>query len=244
MVALSRLKVSWYRNYMLTEIASYIHGFSLCVDRAVVSRQIIGNKFWFIDIPRTGTSSLKDCLGQMYGHVYGKSYDRERDARRFNLIKDHATSRQLVTLLGSEAWGNLYTFTFVRNPWDRYLSLYRYRIASGSLNESVSFEQYVHALRGNGRCAKCNPFDAEVYHRSMSSYILDANDNVLVKHVFRYEDRESGLGSIETALGIRVERIHKERLGDGDYRNAYSQEMSNIVGEFYSEDVSLFCYDF
>src|SRR5207248_10065707 len=93
-------------------------------------RQVEEAGIWFVDIPRTGSTSLKLALEQRFGSEFGKEYLRETGKRTPKVIRDHRTAIEVRNFLSPAVWERLFTFSIVRNPWDRCYSLFQYRIAN------------------------------------------------------------------------------------------------------------------
>src|SRR5438552_9191698 len=80
-------------------------------------RQVEHAGIWFVDIPRTGSTSLKLALAEHFGSEFGKSYVREDCRLTKKVIADHTTAIRAQQILSPELWKRLFTFTIVRNPW-------------------------------------------------------------------------------------------------------------------------------
>ena len=68
------------------------------------------HKFVFIHIPKTGGTSIESIF-----------IDNAN-------IKDVNGKHDMVSDIGSVFLKKYFTFTFVRNPWDRMVSYYKFRI--------------------------------------------------------------------------------------------------------------------
>ena len=73
--------------------------------------------FTFIDIPKTATTSIHQCLESIYdGYtqpILGDNDDRRHKSLQYRLQDDQNVS-------------NTYIFTVVRNPWSRFVSMWKY----------------------------------------------------------------------------------------------------------------------
>lgn len=84
--------------------------------------QVKKNGFWFVDIPRTSSSSIKIELAHMYGKAYSKINLLERNLidKKYTLdkspFKNHLTAIEMKRILGEKIWDEIFTFTLVRNP--------------------------------------------------------------------------------------------------------------------------------
>ena len=81
---------------------------------------------FFIDIPRTSSTSIRAELGRCFGIAHRKSERRAIKVLRLQLSRDHWPAEKMRQFLGPSLWEKLFTFTVVRNPWDRTLSFYRH----------------------------------------------------------------------------------------------------------------------
>src|SRR5437763_7685817 len=121
-------------------------------------KEIESAGFWFVDIPRTSSTSLKLALGQRFGTEFGKQYARETGVRTQKVIPDHATAIEMRKLLSPELWSRLFTFSVVRNPWDRCYSLFRFRIAMKAIPASFPFPEYLSLLEQRNTRHRYSPF--------------------------------------------------------------------------------------
>lgn len=73
--------------------------------RSRMRRRIQDAGFWFVDIPRTGSTSLKQALGELYGEAFGKRYCRELDARAGDTFFPDHTRAYVVRDLVRQKYG-------------------------------------------------------------------------------------------------------------------------------------------
>ena len=135
--------------------------------------------FWFVDIPRTSSSSIRIELGKSFGRAYAKKNIVEKEYSAPQFLKDHIPAREMQVLLGRSIWDRIYTFTMVRNPWDRTYSMFQYRLRKErNIPNQWSFQDYVYAL--NRATCDTEFFKNRSYLYGASEYILDGNDNIIV----------------------------------------------------------------
>jgi len=213
--------------------------------RMLLRKKVKHAGLWFVDIPRTSSSSIKSGLTDAFGREYGKSYDRESGARSKLVVEDHTPALKVRRLLGDELWEQLFTFSFVRNPWDRFYSLYCFRRATKCLAENLSFYEYVEKLEEFRFRDRDSPFSRHEYHLPMLDYLKDHEDNLVIQRVFRFEERESSLKELSERVGIALKFSKKEVLSEsGRYRKVYDSRTKDIVARFYKDDIEYFEYDF
>ena len=110
-------------------------------------RDVRKNGFWFVDIPRTSSSSLRTELAAKYGSNYGKGSLFDRTYTVSRSVPAHIPAVRARRRTGERLWDNSFTFSMVRNPWDRFLSIYWYARKAGVLPESFTFRDCVKQFR-------------------------------------------------------------------------------------------------
>jgi hypothetical protein len=210
-------------------------------------RQVEAAGIWFVDIPRTGSTSLKLALAEQFGSEFGKSFLREDAQTTEKVILDHTTARRVRQILSPELWNRLFTFSIVRNPWDRCYSLFRYRIANNEIPAAFPFSEYLTLLeRKNTRRHPYTPFRKGFYFMPMCDFVLDEEDKQLVSYIGRFEEREECMLVLREKTGVEFSGSRRaEVIGQpGDYRKAYCNEGMEIVARIYRDDIERFRYQF
>jgi len=209
-------------------------------------RQVEDAGIWFVDIPRTGSTSLKLALAAQFGSEFGKSYLREGAQTTEKVIPDHATAIQVRQILSPDLWNRLLTFSIVRNPWDRYYSLFRYRIANNEIPAAFPFSEYLALLERHNTRHPYTPFVYPPFFMPMCDFVLDEEGNQLVNHIGRFERWEDCMAMFKEKMDLDFSGLSRaEVLGKpGDFRKAYCSEGVEIIARIYRDDVERFGYDF
>lgn len=88
------------------------------------------NNFLFIHLPKTGGNSLQAALEKYSDDEIVSPYASQDGIERFSIrneklgVEKHATLGRYREIFGSQVCDQLYTFTVIRNPWDRAMSHY------------------------------------------------------------------------------------------------------------------------
>ncbi len=201
--------------------------------------------FWFVDIPRTSSSSIQYDLYKHFGIAYGKKSVIEKRYATPQIFKNHLPAKKMSALLGNSIWESIFTFTMVRNPWDRTYSMYNYRQKRGGIPKEWSFRDYVLALGKSSSETKF--FRAHAFRYGASEYVLGENGEIIVDYIAKYENRSHDLQIISSRLNI-------DRLGELSIQSAspknkhyskfYDAETSGIIRNLYAKDIELFDYQF
>ena len=155
------------------------------------------------------------------------------------VLTKHSTALEARDALGPEVWTRYVTFSFVRHPFDRTLSLYRY-IADWADPPKPSISQRlglravpkrgdrtdwpeVRAFRATRSVSEFIRHPALEHALSMqpqSTSLCDADGHLLVDVVGRYEQLASDVGRVQETLGLpavplRSANVSRRRTGDG-----------------------------
>jgi Sulfotransferase family len=180
--------------------------------------------FVFIHINKTGGSSIEHALG---------------------LRVRHWTALELRQRLGARHWERKFRFAFVRNPWDKVASHYRYRVRSnrGGLGDNpIPFNEWVSRAYEQRDPAY---FDSPRWFMEQVDWISDGDDHSLVSFVGRFENLEEDFAHVCAAIGRPSLRLpHLNPSGLTDFRRHYDDDTAAIVARRFARDIDRFGYTF
>ena len=188
------------------------------------------SKTIFIHIPKTaGVSLVKAIFGDVSFEGHRSFY--------FNSIALNIKNEKY------------FSFTFVRNPFDRLYSAYKF-LQNGGMNhldklvfqthlsEFNDFEDFI--LNGLNR-----KLIYKITHLiPQHEYLCDKKGSILVDFVGRFEHLESDILLLSTILSKDIKLSHHNYNKKLDYREAYTSEMINKVNQIYQKDIDIFKYTF
>ena len=206
--------------------------------------QILHHGLWFVDVPRTSSSSIRAELAGHFGSVHGKTELFEEEFAAKSLFSAHQPASRMRRILGERAWEEIFTFTMVRNPWDRAVSLYAYRRRIGDIPEEWTFRDYV--LRLGEANANTEYFQYYGYRWAAADFLVDSDGELLVDFVGRFETREHDLKHVAARVGFEgLGRLALQAASRGKpYRDFYDPETVAVIRTLHRKDIELFGYDF
>jgi len=137
-----------------------------------------------------------------------------------------------------------FTFGFVRNPWDRMSSFYRYLIEKRPRTEVDtvgSFKDFlIQAEAGVEWIQKLYSM------KSQLDYFTHSNDQIEVDFLGHFEFLNKDFASIVKQIGLSVSLCHANKSTNthNDYRKSYDDEMIEIISTRFAEEIDLFGYNF
>jgi hypothetical protein len=150
-----------------------------------------------------------------------------------------------------EEYERYFKCAFIRNPWDRLLSAFRFltsggmtekdrRWADANLKPFADFDDFVRRWVSLPNVSSWQHFKPQ--HR----FICDPWGRVQVDFVGRFERLEEDVSTIARRIGVegRLPRLNQGPPRDADYRSYYTTETRDIVADAYRRDIELFGYDF
>lgn len=141
-------------------------------------------------------------------------------------------------------WQGFRKLAIVRNPWDKTVSDYFWRIQG--LQAPPSFAAYVEALVAGESLGGVVPLG---FHDNWPMYTI--NDQVVADTVVRFEQLQQGLSVFFAAAEIpwdgwlpRSKGGHRPQNATRDYRSYYTSSLRRMVGCLYAAEIEHFGYRF
>jgi len=182
------------------------------------------HKFIFVHICRTGGTSIEVHF------KHGKF--------------DHRGYSEYIEQFGMNVWNEYFTFSFVRNPWDKILSYYmlRRQIAGNKRKgDNLSFRDWVLQFENNLKGENAIGGDKGIPQYNQ----LFSDDVQLTDFIGRFENLQEDFNIICDKIGIPRQQLpHKNKTKHKHYTKYYDDETRQIVAERYAKDIEYFGYKF
>ncbi len=203
-----------------------------------------GNKeYIFISVAKAASSSINISLNHF---LYPEP--------KFH----HMGIKEIKNYFPSLDISKYYKFAFVRNPWDRFLSLYNdmtlqrngnKRVMNYSLLEN-KYRTIFHKKKNFKEFAKSFESSSwlnEAHFKSQFEY-LSINGELSMDFIGRFENLNNDWAHIRNELGLNyLDALSSEReskIKINNYRDCYDDETAEIVARIYRKDIELFEYKF
>ena len=191
------------------------------------------HKFIFIEVNKTGTTTINRSL-----HKYGEP--RKGKTRHLSISQILHNDSQI---------SNYFRFTFVRNPWDRCVSLFNYRVQKRSLYKDLCFNEFIQSLKentfkewykNNYNNLKSGPVSCpQVF------FLYNENEEIKMDFIGKFENLQEDFNIVCDKIGIPKQQLpHKNATKHKHYTEYYDDETKQIVAEKYAKDIEYFGYEF
>ncbi|MBV1928444.1 MAG: sulfotransferase family protein [Gammaproteobacteria bacterium] len=185
----------------------------------------------FIHVPKAAGTSINRA-------IYGRTLGHYRAAE----IEDKFPS----------LYSDCFTFSFVRNPWDRLYSAYKFAKSGGTESMGVAnprryripefecFERFVFEW-----FYKKDLVEEDYIFQPQYSFVCDEGLNLMVDYVGKIESLDKDILFVENKLsrGLDVGYVNATKKGGGIESVYTSADMIELVRLKYSKDIELFNYD-
>lgn len=210
-----------------------------------------GRRYIFVHIPKTGGTALALALEDRAMKDDILIGDTPKARRRKGRLKElesagrlwkHSTLADIRGLATDEEIRDFFTFTLVRNPWDRLVSYYHWLKTQNfdhpavAMAKRLDFSAFLHAAETR----------VSVAAQSYASYLRTADGAELCDLFIRLEHFDADVRPLEAHLGFRLAPLAIANRSDRhrDWRGYYSDRDRETVGEICAEDINRFGYHF
>ena len=167
-----------------------------------------------------------------------------------NWFKIDRTTKHLIASTAKKIyepyWDDYFKFSFVRNPWDRMVSMSRYsnfygcRIEGGKLNVNEYMKRWSNSEidpRSKSKTENIKPIKNAVYLNIL---------NEELDFIGRFENLLEDFGKVCSILNCKNKLPHSQynKKTPKRYTEYYNDETQQIVAEKYAKDIEYFGYEF
>ena len=210
-----------------------------------------GRRYIFIHIPKTGGTALTLALEgrAMKDDVIVADTPKGRARRKrvkgvetAGRLWKHSTLTDIQGLASAEEIAEFFTFTLVRNPWDRMVSYYHWLRVQDfahpavALAKRLDFSAFLNAPETRAS------FAATPY----GSYMCDSRGKERCNLFLRLEHFAEDVAPLEAHLDFRLGPLPRANISDRarDWRGYYSDADAALLAALCAEDIARFGYGF
>lgn len=214
----------------------------------IISR---GRRFIFVHIPKTGGTALTLALearAMKDDILIGDTPKARARKGRLKGVKTagrlwkHSTLSDIQGLVTPQETAEFFTFTLVRNPWDRAVSYYHW----------LRDQSFAHPAVGLAKTHDFAGFLAHPQTRTAfalwpaSAYLRDGQGQERASAFLRLEHLNDDAAALEAHLGFRLDPLARANLSDRavDFRRYYTPASADLLAEVCAEDIARFGYRF
>lgn len=190
-------------------------------------------KFIYIRVAKTGTTSIVDYLFPKEKSQHWKAYLNKINTKIKNwenFDSNHYPLYKVKEVISNEKYNNYLKFSFVRNPYERCVSAWKYNIKMGYTSSEKNLLQFVREL---------NPTDINSKYLNQYDFVNGCD------FIGKYENLQENFDIICDKIGIPKQKLpHKNATEHKHYTEYYDDETRSIVAEKYAKDIKYFGYKF
>jgi hypothetical protein len=185
------------------------------------------HKWAWVAINKTATTSLSSVL--------------VRKSVPANKSQKHQTLLEIHDILTQQQFDEYFKFSFVRDPWDRIVSLYLYRTRRRR-NRRIGFEDWLkkqHDIiqRGGG----------DKFTAPQTFWLKDNSGVINMNFIGKVENIDRDWSKVCRLMGIEYHKLpvlKKGRKNISKYRKYYTDTALLLHKKLYSEDIKFLDYEF
>lgn len=208
-----------------------------------------GRKYIFIHIPKTGGTSMALALESramkddiMMGDTPKARRRRARlsDVQTAGRLWKHSTLSDIDGLASAQQIASYFTFTLVRNPWDRVVSYYHWLQTQSfdhpavRLAQSSTFTQFINHAHTQ----------LSLSSAPASFYMTDLRGHEHCRAYIRLEHLDTDAQPLWDHLGFTLDLPHENRSNRVDYRRYYTDADASLIARTCAADIARFGYAF
>lgn len=181
--------------------------------------------FAFIHVNKAGGTSVVEALAE------------HEDVQPH--VRDHDQATIYRAHLGEALWSEMFSFAFIRNPWDRMVSSYEFR---RQYMPDARAPHIIAAAQLSFREWMLGPVAGDPLDREWSDQlwmVCDHDWQPIVSQIYLYDDLFFGVADACCKIGIERPPLGEFNKTDrADYRDYYDAETDALVRERFARDLA------
>jgi len=200
------------------------------------------NKIIFIHIPKCGGTSIENSINLIEKGMYWGN--NRVIAKRINFFYElqHMPYSSYLKLV--KDINKFYTFSFVRNPFDRAISLYKdTKYKRGDLKKKLNlknnfnFNEFLKKIKNSNH----------IHHKNQTFFLNDKKKNNI--NIFKFENFEKNFIEVLTKnnLSTKLRKSNQSKKGsiiESKLRYYEDKENINLVKTIFKDDLKMLNYTY
>ena len=203
------------------------------------------HKCIFVHIPKCAGSSIESVLG-MHGdieHIGLKPYLNQElnHDTLFGKGAQHYPLTKLREVLSEDIFQDYFKFSFVRNPWDRFISHVAWSKGIWNGQHTVTHNDVELAL---SKLKTTSEAELSNHLQPQWKFLCDVNGNIACDYIGRFESLNKDWAYLTKELNLnqplpkRMVSYHKH------YSTYLNDHQVDFLANYYKQDIELFKYKF
>ena len=189
-------------------------------------------KFIYVHINKTAGTSIMNALAK-----YSDSADDQQHEMLYRILpSDGFSNKRGLNLISQckQSPKSYFKFTFVRNPYERLVSAWKYAVKHWNFNGN--FKDFLeHETNEGWQMSYWNQLD----------WITNKKNEVKVDFIGKFENLQEDFNIICDKIEIsQIELPHKNKSKHKPYHKYYDNNTRSVVAEKYAKDIEYFNYEF
>lgn len=153
---------------------------------------------------------------------------------------DHRIPEDYIKEIGAQKYNSYFKFGFVRNTWDRFVSMYHGRRERGNLkNTEISFEAFIKSLPDSEQRLSDS---RHLLFYSQLRWVL--YEGTPIDFIGRFENYQAEWEKICEKLGETIKVPHLNKSKHESYTKYYTPDLRNLIRAKYKEEIEYFDFKF
>ena len=199
-------------------------------------------KFIFLHVPKAAGTSVSKSLSALDGNNRRLLAETAHETLS-DFLSNVSSRKHIIDKLLLRDYRSYYRFAFVRNPWDRIASVYRYlkeKKPRVEIDTVSSFEDFLFQFNDGIE------WICELNSMKPQTDYVTIDGRLAVDFLGHFEYLREDFSKVKRDLGISVVLPHSNRSSNSksDYRSNYTDDTASIVASKFSGTISRFGYVF